>query len=123
MVSAGSWPSSSAGRAGCVVLVARTVERLEGLRDDAARHPQLQVVVVSADLSDQAEVERALATIGAEVGEVDVLVNNAGVKKKKKKKKKKKGGGKKKKKEKGGRNPPHRRAGPGHGGPAAVAGY
>ena len=46
-----------AGRAGCVALVARTVERLEGLRDElAARHPQLQVVVVSADLSDQAEV-------------------------------------------------------------------
>jgi hypothetical protein len=69
-----------ARRADCVVLVARTVERLEGLRDElAARHPQLRVVVVSADLSDQAEVERALATIGAEAGQVDVLVNNAGV--------------------------------------------
>ena len=68
-----------AGRAGCVAVVAPTVERLEGLRDELAAHPQLRVVVVSADLSDQAEVERALATIGAEVGEVDVLVNNAGV--------------------------------------------
>lgn len=69
-----------APRADSVVLVARTVERLEGLCDElAARRPKLRVVVVSADLSDQAEVERALATIGAEVGEVDVLVNNAGV--------------------------------------------
>ena len=69
-----------AGRAACLVLAARTVERLEGLRHELdARHPQLRVVVVSADLSDQAEVERALATIGAEVGHVDVLVNNAGV--------------------------------------------
>jgi NAD(P)-dependent dehydrogenase (short-subunit alcohol dehydrogenase family) len=31
---------------------------------------------VPADLSGQAEVERALATIGAEAGDVDVLVSS-----------------------------------------------
>ena len=69
-----------AARAAVLVLVAPTVERLEQVRDELTAHyPGLRVVVVSADLSDETDVERVLAAIGDEAGEVDVLVNNAGV--------------------------------------------
>lgn len=69
-----------AARAGTVVLLARRAERLEELRAElTARHPQLTVVVLPADLSDEADVERVLSQVRERVGEVDVLVNNAGV--------------------------------------------
>ena len=54
--------------------------RLEELRASLlARHPRLQVLTLSVDLSDQNDVERALAEAGEQAGAVDVLVNNAGV--------------------------------------------
>ena len=67
-------------RAGTLVLLARRVERLEELHVGlTARHPQLTVLVVPADLSDEGEVDRALAQVRERVGAVDVLVNNAGL--------------------------------------------
>ena len=62
------------------MLVARRAARLEQLRAELiAKNPQLQVVIVAADLADPDDVERALAEIDHEVGHVDVLVNNAGL--------------------------------------------
>jgi uncharacterized protein len=67
-------------RAGTLVLLARRVERLEELHVGlTARHPQLTVLVVPADLSDEGEIDRALAQVRERAGAVDVLVNNAGL--------------------------------------------
>ncbi len=69
-----------AGRAGTLVLLARRAERLEGLRANLlARHPQLQVVALTADLSDEGDVDRVVTDVPEQVGPVDVLINNAGV--------------------------------------------
>ena len=61
-------------------MLARRADRLEQLRSSLlARHPQLRVLTLPVDLSDEADVERALAEAGEWAGSVDVLVNNAGV--------------------------------------------
>lgn len=67
-------------RAGTLVLLARRVDRLEELRTELlARHQQLKVVALEADLSDESSIAAALARVREQVGPVDVLVNNAGV--------------------------------------------
>jgi uncharacterized protein len=69
-----------AARAAILVLIARRAEVLEELRQElTSLYSGLRVVVITTDLSDEAEVERALAELHAQVGEVDVLVNNAGI--------------------------------------------
>lgn len=69
-----------AGRAGTLALTARRKDRLEGLREQlTGLHPRLEVTVIAADLSDDADVERLLTELRYQVGDVDVLVNNAGV--------------------------------------------
>ncbi len=68
-----------AGRAGAMVLVARRRERLEQLaRELQAGHARAAVHVRPADLADGAERDRVLDAIQRDVGDVDVLVNNAG---------------------------------------------
>ncbi len=67
-------------RAGTLVMLARRADRLEALQTELmARHPDLTVVVLPADLSDEHDVDRALAAVCQQVGHIDVLVNNAGV--------------------------------------------
>jgi short-subunit dehydrogenase len=69
-----------APRARMLILLARRAERLGELRTSLlARHPQLRVVILPADLSDEKDVDRVLAETGEQAGTVDVLVNNAGV--------------------------------------------
>lgn len=69
-----------APRAKTLILLARRAARLEELRSSLLDgHPQLQVVTLPVDLSDEADVDRALARAGEQAGPVDVLVNNAGV--------------------------------------------
>jgi len=69
-----------AARAGTLVLVARRAERLDQLRTElVARHPQLKVLVLTADLSDEGDVAGLLARVSEQIGHVDVLVNAAGV--------------------------------------------
>jgi short-subunit dehydrogenase len=69
-----------APRAGKLVLLARRTALLERLRADlTAYHPGRQVLVLGADLSDEAEVDRVAGEVRERVGRVDVLVNNAGV--------------------------------------------
>lgn len=68
------------GRVAVLVLLARRVDRLDQLRDElVARHPGLRVVALPVDVSDEQDVDRVVADIHAQVGSVDVLVNNAGV--------------------------------------------
>jgi short-subunit dehydrogenase len=68
-----------AGRARGLVLVARRQDRLEALRAELlARQPSLLVSVQACDLVDRAATDAMLERVAREVGEVDVLVNNAG---------------------------------------------
>jgi hypothetical protein len=69
-----------APRARVLILLARRAGRLDELRTSLlARYPQLQVLTLPVDLSDEDDVGRALAKTGEQAGAVDVLVNNAGV--------------------------------------------
>lgn len=69
-----------AARAGTLVLVARRTELLETLRDSlVGKHPKLRVVVLSADLSDERDVDRVADEAQQQAGPVDVLINNAGL--------------------------------------------
>jgi short-subunit dehydrogenase len=64
-----------AARAGTLVLLARRAGLLGELQAAvAARHPRLQVAALPADLSDEGDVDRALAAVREQVGPVDVLV-------------------------------------------------
>ncbi len=69
-----------APRARMLILLARRAGRLDELRATLlARHPQLQVLTRPVDLSDETDVDRALAEAAEQAGAIDVLVNNAGV--------------------------------------------
>jgi uncharacterized protein len=69
-----------AARAGTLVLLARRPELLDELRTELlARHPQLPVMALPADLCDERDVDRVVAEVRERVGPVDVLINNAGV--------------------------------------------
>jgi short-subunit dehydrogenase len=68
-----------APRARRLILVARRRDRLEQLRAELVeRHPKLEVRVEECDLADRDALTALCDRIDAEVGVVDVLVNNAG---------------------------------------------
>lgn len=60
-----------------LVLVARRTEKLRVLADELQRQHPVKVDVMTADLSDPVDIERAAARIG-EIPDLDLLVNNAG---------------------------------------------
>lgn len=60
---------------GCnLILVSRDAKRLNDVADNVRRQHKVSVRVEAADLSSEAEVER----VSSSVGDLDVLVNNAG---------------------------------------------
>lgn len=68
-----------AGSAKTLVLVARRGDRLEALKQELkAAHPDLEVEVRPADLSDLAAVRRLADEVLEAHGRIDILVNNAG---------------------------------------------
>ncbi|HZF47883.1 MAG TPA: SDR family oxidoreductase [Polyangiaceae bacterium] len=68
-----------AHRARAIALVARRKDRLEELKSELlTRNPSLRVAVSAADITKPEAREAMLAAVEAEVGPVDVLVNNAG---------------------------------------------
>jgi len=68
-----------AHRARAIALVARRKDRLEELKSELlTRNPSLRVAVSAADITKPEARDAMLAAVEAEVGPVDVLVNNAG---------------------------------------------
>ena len=68
-----------APRARALAVVARRRERLEELRSElVAAHPRLVVSVQACDLTDLESSERMVAAVQEELGDVDILINNAG---------------------------------------------
>lgn len=69
-----------AGRAGSLVLVARRLDRLEGLRDELTKKdPNLNVHCRAVDLSQSNEVDELCTWLEHEKIAVDFLINNAGL--------------------------------------------
>lgn len=64
---------------GCdLVLVARDAERLASVADQLTRRYGVDVETMSADLSDQGEVEKVAERLRADERPIEILVNNAG---------------------------------------------
>jgi short-subunit dehydrogenase len=61
-----------------LVLVARSAERLERLAGELRTAHDVEVEVLPADLLTKAGVKAVEARVGASVGRIDMLVNNAG---------------------------------------------
>jgi 7-alpha-hydroxysteroid dehydrogenase len=60
-----------------VLLAARTKEQLEEVAEQVRAHGR-RAVVATADVNENAEVEGLVATALAELGGIDIVVNNAG---------------------------------------------
>ncbi|MCC2096468.1 MAG: SDR family oxidoreductase [Hyphomicrobiales bacterium] len=66
-------------RAGCnVALIARNPQRLEAFAASLRNPGGPQVVAVSADLYEAADLTRAIADARKALGPIDILINNAG---------------------------------------------
>ena len=60
-----------------VALLARTEQDLQAVADEV-RSSGVRAVVATADVSDLSSVVQGVATVQAELGNVDILINNAG---------------------------------------------
>jgi NADP-dependent 3-hydroxy acid dehydrogenase YdfG len=67
-----------AARGAAVALVARRAERIEGLGEEIADAGGT-ALPIEADVGEREQAEAAVARAAAELGRLDVLVNNAGV--------------------------------------------
>lgn len=61
-----------------LVILARRRDRLERLAAELASKASRQPLVLTADLSVRGQTEQIVETVNAEIGGLDVLVNNAG---------------------------------------------
>ncbi|MGY1814958.1 SDR family NAD(P)-dependent oxidoreductase [Blastococcus sp. SYSU D00820] len=68
-----------AARGAAVAGLARNGERLEQAMAEVALATGGRALAVPADVTDRAAVETAVGTVVAELGQVDLLVNNAGL--------------------------------------------
>ena len=62
-----------------VVLVARRADRCEKLADELAKKYGVRAIGIGADVAIEADIDRAIETARAKLGDVDILINNAGV--------------------------------------------
>lgn len=67
-----------ARRGARLVLVARNVERLEAVRREIEPYTA-DILIVPADLTDEAQLQQVIEQTLAHFGRIDVLVNNAGI--------------------------------------------
>lgn len=69
-----------ASKAGSLILVARREEKLKELAAElCANHPGLKVHIRSCDLADREALESLMVGLERDIGQVDVLINNAGI--------------------------------------------
>ncbi len=61
-----------------VALVARRRDRIEALAERLVEHGG-RTLVIEADVTDRAQAEAAVARTAAELGRLDIVINNAGV--------------------------------------------
>lgn len=63
-----------------MVLTARRVEKLQQLKQDILKsHPKIHVHAVQLDVRDKKQIDTVIAELPAEVKDIDVLLNNAGM--------------------------------------------
>lgn len=62
-----------------VVLVARRADRCEKLADELAKKYRVRALGIGADVALEADIDRAIETSREKLGDVDILINNAGV--------------------------------------------
>lgn len=68
----------SAQRGANLVLLARSIDKLEQLKIDLVNRYSIKVFVHQLDVSNSEVVEKVFTTIFDEIGSVDILINNAG---------------------------------------------
>jgi len=61
-----------------VLIAGRTKEKIEKARDELAKKTGGEVHAVQADMRNEADIKRMVATAKEKLGGVDILVNNAG---------------------------------------------
>lgn len=61
-------------------MTARRVEKLQQLKQDILKsHPKIHVHAVQLDVRDKKQIDTVIAELPAEVKDIDVLLNNAGM--------------------------------------------
>ncbi|HET9395271.1 MAG TPA: SDR family NAD(P)-dependent oxidoreductase, partial [Nitrospiraceae bacterium] len=61
-----------------VLIAGRTLEKINKARDELAKKTGGDVHAVQADMRNEADIKRMVATAKDKLGGVDILVNNAG---------------------------------------------
>ena len=62
-----------------VALVARRADRCEKLAEELAKKYGVRAIGIGADVAIEADIDRVVETTRAKLGDVDILINNAGV--------------------------------------------
>jgi NAD(P)-dependent dehydrogenase (short-subunit alcohol dehydrogenase family) len=62
-----------------VVLVARRADRCEKLAEELAKKYRVRALGIGADVALEADIDRVIETSREKLGDVDILINNAGV--------------------------------------------
>ena len=62
-----------------VALVARRADRLKAIANELARDHAVKAIPIAADITVESELDRVIERTVAELGEIEILVNNAGI--------------------------------------------
>ncbi|KAI8669684.1 hypothetical protein NCS57_00784300 [Fusarium keratoplasticum] len=63
-----------------IALVSRSKDKLENVRNEiTAKFPDVKVAVYPVDIQDQNQVENAVKAAISDLGQIDILINNAGL--------------------------------------------
>ena len=62
-----------------IIIVSRNLENCERAADEIARSNQCKAIAISADVTNSRDVERLLLESSERMGEVDILMNSAGL--------------------------------------------
>ncbi|KAF4447896.1 hypothetical protein F53441_8646 [Fusarium austroafricanum] len=63
-----------------LALVSRSKDKLDKVKENiTSKYPQVKVGVYPVDIQNQADTERAVKSAISEIGQIDILINNAGL--------------------------------------------